>query len=199
MVQFAEDRGGVEYALKFFLDREAFLTEARLYSACGTSLQGASSAMSPPQSSASGLQSGDGPELPQRAARFLPRVEAVSDSGQDPLGSPLPPCIVMEKGESLQEWCNRAQPDLFTAVAVRCACCALWRMLYVARGGGVRERGSWGLESSAHAHCAGCSCAVPYDSATSRSNQQRVWLHRCCLTCQRGWRICMTRGMCTET
>ena len=56
-------------------------------------------------------------------ARFLPHVEAVCDSaatgGVDPNNAPLPPCIVMERGESLQDWSNRAEPDRFTSLSVR--------------------------------------------------------------------------------
>ena len=51
--------------------------------------------------------------------RFMPRVGFVRDCGSDRHGNPLPPCIVMEKGESLQEWCNRADLDVFASVAVR--------------------------------------------------------------------------------
>jgi hypothetical protein len=51
------------------------------------------------------------------------QVEALRDgvTGDlvDPKGRALPPCIVMERGESLQEWANRAEPDLFTSLAVR--------------------------------------------------------------------------------
>ena len=51
------------------------------------------------------------------------QVEAVRDGGDvelvDPRGSALPPCIVMERGESLQEWADRAEPDLFTSLSVR--------------------------------------------------------------------------------
>jgi hypothetical protein len=36
----------------------------------------------------------------------------------DPSGKALPPCIVMERGESLQDWANRAEPDMFASVAV---------------------------------------------------------------------------------
>ena len=61
--------------------------------------------------------------MPDAAARFLPQVEAVCDDAVDPRGRPLPPCIVMEKGESLQDWSNRAEPDLFTSLAV-CPSCA---------------------------------------------------------------------------
>ena len=60
--------------------------------------------------------------MPQAAAKFLPQVETVCDDAVDPRGRPLPPCIVMEKGESLQDWSNRAEPDLFTSVAVRLRC-----------------------------------------------------------------------------
>ena len=52
-------------------------------------------------------------------ARFLPQVETICDHAVDPWGRTLPPCIVMEKGESLQDWSNRAEPDLFTSLAVR--------------------------------------------------------------------------------
>ena len=61
------------------------------------------------------------------AAKFLPRVEALCEVGAaelvDPRGRPLPPCIVMEKGESLHDWSDRAQPDLFSAVSVRPLAC----------------------------------------------------------------------------
>ena len=36
----------------------------------------------------------------------------------DPLKRPLPPCIVMERGESLPDWSKRAKPDIFHSVAV---------------------------------------------------------------------------------
>ena len=56
-------------------------------------------------------------------AQFLPKVEGVCDGASgdllDPQGRPLPPCIVMEKGESLQDYSERAEPDLFTSLAVR--------------------------------------------------------------------------------
>jgi hypothetical protein len=56
------------------------------------------------------------------------QVEALRDgvTGDlvDPQGMALPPCIVMERGESLQEWANRAEPDLFAALAV-CLFCPL--------------------------------------------------------------------------
>jgi hypothetical protein len=42
----------------------------------------------------------------------------------DANGNPLPPCIVMERGESLDLWVGRAQPDSTQALAVRCSSCA---------------------------------------------------------------------------
>ena len=60
--------------------------------------------------------------MPDAAAKFLPQVEAVCDDAVDPRGRPLPPCIVMEKGESLQDWSNRAEPDVFASLAV----CSRW-------------------------------------------------------------------------
>ena len=56
---------------------------------------------------------------------FLPRVHAELDGEladeelRDAAGRRLPPCIVMERGESLNEWSRRAKPDIFQAVAVR--------------------------------------------------------------------------------
>ena len=65
-------------------------------------------------------------QMPDAAARFLPQVEAVCDDAVDPRGRPLPPCIVMEKGESLQEWSNRAEPDVFASLAVRSLSVVSW-------------------------------------------------------------------------
>jgi len=63
------------------------------------------------------------PVMPEMVARLLPQVEAVYGGVEgclvDPRGEPLPPCIVMEKGECLQDWCDRAEPDRFAAIAVR--------------------------------------------------------------------------------
>ena len=125
-MQFARcARDGFTYAVKFFLDPEAFLVEAALYAACSPAIR---SMLSPAaahfaQHAAAGAAGGDAPAAAARlsaaAARFLPKVEAVSDSGLDARGRLLPPCIVMEKGESLHDWSDRAQPDLFTALSVR--------------------------------------------------------------------------------
>jgi hypothetical protein len=41
----------------------------------------------------------------------------------DANGNPLPPCIVMERGESLDLWVGRARPDSTQALAVRCPSC----------------------------------------------------------------------------
>ena len=35
------------------------------------------------------------------------------------MGHPLPPCIVMERGESLDKWQARAKPDRMQACSVR--------------------------------------------------------------------------------
>jgi hypothetical protein len=37
----------------------------------------------------------------------------------DPSGQPLPPCVVMERGESLDIWSARAEPDRAQAFTVR--------------------------------------------------------------------------------
>eukprot|EP00892_Ulva_mutabilis_P002164 jgi/Ulvmu1/11949/UM082_0028.1 len=58
---------------------------------------------------------------------LAPHIKAVSDPYNtdampghpvDRFGRPLPPCIVVARGESLTEWSRRAKPDVFQAVAV---------------------------------------------------------------------------------
>eukprot|EP00892_Ulva_mutabilis_P002163 jgi/Ulvmu1/11948/UM082_0027.1 len=60
-------------------------------------------------------------------AALAPRIQAVHDPSKpdpatgptsDRFGRPLPPCIVVARGESLTEWSRRATPDVFQAVAV---------------------------------------------------------------------------------
>ena len=130
VVQFARGaRDRCDYAVKFFLDHEAFFVEAALYAACfpdvRKSLSPEVAARAADMSATTAVGGGAAVQMSAAAARFLPQVEAVCDGAAgdlvDPNGQPLPPCIVMEKGESLQEWSNRAEPDLFTALAVRTA------------------------------------------------------------------------------
>jgi hypothetical protein len=138
VVQFARrPQDGREYAVKFFLDQHAFYSEAALYEAYFPALRkhlkntpAASQAQAAPSPSPSpsSLQESDVEvhrvEAVDRiaGARFLPHVEVVCDSAEaglvDPRKEPLPPCIVMERGESLQEWSDRAEPDRFTSFSV---------------------------------------------------------------------------------
>jgi hypothetical protein len=82
------------------------------------------------------------------------QVEALRDDVQgelvDPCNQALPPCIVMERGESLQEWANRAEPDLFMSLAV----CAHLCFFMVELDVGETELISVGTSSH--------SCRVPY-------------------------------------
>lgn len=88
----SEDRLG--YAIKFFVAPPAFVAERQLYES-------------------------------RVLGALLPKIEDVYDPADTPgrfvdgQGSPLPPCIVMERGESLNEWSRRAKPDVFQSVAVR--------------------------------------------------------------------------------
>ena len=115
------------YAVKFFLDPDAFFVEAALYAACFPEIQKSVSpevaARAVDVAAASGGEGIGAIAIPAAAARFLPQVEAVCDGAAgnliDAAGRQLPPCIVMEKGESLQDWSNRAEPDFFTVLAVR--------------------------------------------------------------------------------
>ena len=50
-------------------------------------------------------------------------MEALHDVGaaglHDPVGQQLPPCIIMDKGESLQEMLELSEPDRYTSLSVR--------------------------------------------------------------------------------
>ena len=133
VVQFARGyHDQVDYAIKFYLDREAFVSEAALYASC--SVPPTTSAQLPADTrpidaygcstlAAASFHTAHTAQMPAAAAQFLPQVEVVCDgvSGElaDPRGRPLPPCIVMEKGESLQDWNESAHPDLFNSLSVR--------------------------------------------------------------------------------
>ena len=130
-----------QYAIKFFFDRQSFLTEAALYAACRPEIPAALSkcASGELRSMLSRTASGGELHLPQAAARCLPQLEAIvdceADAMLDPRFRPLPSCIVMERGESLHEWADRAEPDIFTCLAV---CfnsffeCCMWESLHCA-------------------------------------------------------------------
>jgi hypothetical protein len=93
IVQFGHGTSdGIEYAMKFFVSRSAFETEAAVY--CNSAL-----------------------------CKLIPGLKMISSNADgsscDGFGRPLPPCLVMEKGESLDHWSDRAKPDIFQAVGVR--------------------------------------------------------------------------------
>ena len=110
IVQFATHvLSKVEFAIKFFASSAAFNDELAQY------IDSAS---------------------PLRV--FLPKARDIvpNDDGAfvDARGHPMPPCIVMEKGESLDRWVqrNKRAMDPFTCMQVRCCeslftsscCCA---------------------------------------------------------------------------
>ena len=93
MVAFARStRDQGQYALKFFALRKDFEAEVDVY-----------------ENSPLG--------------KLLPRVEGMHDNRdgalRDPSGYKLPPCIIMERGESLDEWSRRRKPDMWAAMPVR--------------------------------------------------------------------------------
>eukprot|EP00892_Ulva_mutabilis_P003623 jgi/Ulvmu1/1632/UM113_0009.1 len=98
VIQFAKDRRtGLQYAVKFFLSHTAFVDETGLYTNTSTPL---------------------GPFLP--ALRNIVDGTAEAPLLLDGHGHPLPPCIVMEKGESLDMWMqrNRGGVDMITGLQV---------------------------------------------------------------------------------
>ena len=97
VVQFATDRlSKEEFAVKFFIHRAAFEHEAAQY------------------------QSPDSP-----FKQFLPHSRSIvsNEDGAfvDATGNAMPPCIVVEKGESLDIWGqrNKRAMDPFTCMQVR--------------------------------------------------------------------------------
>lgn len=92
MVQFARGvTDQLDYAIKFFVSKKAFMEEGDFY-----------------KDSPLGL--------------LLPKCLALCSNDDmaetDAHGIGLPPFLIMEKGESLDEWSRRAKPDNFHAVAV---------------------------------------------------------------------------------
>ena len=78
-----------EFAVRFFVASRAFKAERRMYR--------------------------DAP-----LQTFLPDVEVHGhDTWHDADGHAFPPCIVMERGESLAEWAHATQPDRMNAITVR--------------------------------------------------------------------------------
>ena len=115
-----------DYAIKFYLDYDAFVTEAVLYAMCLPHIRSTvSDDVKDLADATAGIGVGGREAVPlsKVVARFLPKVEAVCDSLAEGLhdteGCLLPPCIVMEKGDSLDDWSVRARPDFFTALGVR--------------------------------------------------------------------------------
>jgi hypothetical protein len=92
VVQFARGvHDGEEYAIKFFTHREAFEQEYMLYS---------------------------NPVL-RSMMPAVTQIEANADNRiRSPSGWPLPPCIVIERGESLDKWAERIKPDFTTILQV---------------------------------------------------------------------------------
>ena len=99
VVQFGTEKlNGLEYALKFFISQNAFENEAAQYT----------DALSP-------------------LRQFVPKVRLqgivsnVDGAFVDGNGRAMPPCIVMEKGASLDVWVqrNKRVMDQFTAMQVR--------------------------------------------------------------------------------
>lgn len=101
---FRDNQNSEEYAAKFFLSEKAFEAEVVAFT-----------------------------EGRNPLTQFLPEIrtikpKSVAKHEVDNVqvgGQPLPSCIVMERGESLDIWTNRAKPDRAQAFAVRCCCCCM--------------------------------------------------------------------------
>jgi hypothetical protein len=129
VVQTVEDkRSEVQYAVKFFVSEVAFQQERALYS-----------------------------DRTQPLGAFLPALHSIVESGGqgllDAAGHPLPSCIVMEKGESLDLWtCSGDGIDMVTGLQV--CCCS---------GCGCSSR-----SHTSHQHCiSSASCGPVYFCTSS--------------------------------
>ena len=103
VVQFMRNtRSEVFVAVKFFLSRSAYDTEMQLYKVDVL-----------------------------RSMMPAIRMELKNSDNQErnSRGYPWPPCLVLEKGESLQEWKARTQPALSTILDVRLVPHHFWRIL----------------------------------------------------------------------
>lgn len=98
VIQFAVDKlNRLDYAIKFFCTEANFQDEAAQYTNTESPIQ-----------------------------QFLPRIrsDGIVDNKDgafvDANGRPMPPCIVMERGESLNKWVvrNKREMDTFTCMQV---------------------------------------------------------------------------------
>lgn len=113
IVQFASTPADQrDWAIKFFLSPTAFENESVLYAAHYPELRSQlpiAAAERAAELKRAARRSGP-PSLGSTRSgseKFLPRVElSVGLHGglMDPKGMPLPPCVVMERGENLLEW-----------------------------------------------------------------------------------------------
>ena len=92
-MQFARGlHDGQDYAIKFFFVRSAFDQEEKLYS---------------------------NPVL----RNMMPAVKLIEPNADGRVcsasGWPFPPCIVIERGESLDKWAERLRPDFPTILQVQ--------------------------------------------------------------------------------
>jgi hypothetical protein len=92
IVQFCKSKfTDVEYAMKFAISSTTFAQEEMIYS-------------SP-------------------LGKLIPGIKHINRNDDrsfaDIHGIPLPPCIVMEKGESFDHYSERAKPDIFGSIMVR--------------------------------------------------------------------------------
>lgn len=104
VVQFARGvHDGEEYAIKFFTHRPAFLCEFELYQ--NPVLRNMMPAVTQIESNEDG------------------RIRSTS-------GWPMPPCIVIERGESLDKWALRIKPDFTTILQVLTHVCTRLQLLH---------------------------------------------------------------------
>jgi hypothetical protein len=92
LLQFARGmRDGQDYAIKFFTARSAFDSERRLYSN-------------------------------SVVRSMMPAIKYIEPNNEGSIrsasGYKFPPCIVIERGESLDKWAERIKPDFPTILQV---------------------------------------------------------------------------------
>lgn len=93
LIQFVRGtHSGTPYAMKFCITPSAFQIERSVYS---------------------------NGELAHVVPRVAATVANADGSFADPDGTPMPPCIIVERGRAIDEWAARVKPDVPAVAQVR--------------------------------------------------------------------------------
>jgi hypothetical protein len=136
-----------------------------------------------------------------KARALMPAVLDVvpNNDGQATGGVVLPPCVVMRKGESLEEWAARMKPNLPASLHALCQIVGLVKQLheagyvyYAVKPSNIawyREEQCWALIDFGCAARAGALHAVLFARRRSRANSGALMCVHCTLFCDAVQRV----------